>query len=90
LLSTEPGFIKLSVVKEKNFLKLTVEDNGIGREKAAGRGNSTGKGLKLTGEFYDILNQINKKKIRHRITDLFNNAGEAAGTIVEVWVPSDL
>ena len=77
----------MSAFKEKNWLKITVEDNGIGRKKAAGKSNSTGKGLKLTGEFYDILNQINKKPIRHRITDLYTATGDAAGTRVEVWVP---
>jgi hypothetical protein len=43
--------------------------------------------LKITGEFYDILNQINKKPIKHLITDLYNEKGEPAGTKVEVWVP---
>jgi two-component sensor histidine kinase len=85
--SPDGGFIKLSAFKEKNWLKITVEDNGIGRKKAAGESKSTGKGLKLTSEFYDILNQINKKPIRYEITDIFSASGEAAGTKVEVWVP---
>jgi len=77
---SEGGFLKISVTKEENYLKLSIEDNGIGRAKAAGKGNSTGIGLKLTSEFYNILNQINKKPIKHQITD-------SAGTRVEVWVP---
>jgi two-component sensor histidine kinase len=75
------------VIREKNQLKLTIEDNGIGREKATGKGNSTGLGLKLTGEFYNILNQINKRPIRHQITDLYMESGDPAGTRVDVWVP---
>ena len=55
------GVLRIRIDKEQDYLKLTIEDNGIGREKAAGHSTSTGKGLKLTGEFYDILNQINKK-----------------------------
>jgi hypothetical protein len=43
--------------------------------------------LKITGEFYDILNQINKKPIKHLITDLYNEKGSPSGTRVEVWVP---
>jgi hypothetical protein len=70
-------------------LKLTIEENGIGREKAARQSNSTGRGPKLTNEFYEILNQINKKPIRHLITDLNNNSLTPLGTRVEVWVPSD-
>jgi two-component sensor histidine kinase len=85
--SESGGLIRISVLKEKDYLKLTVEDNGIGRELSAGHSSSTGKGLKLTNEFYDILNQINKKPIKHLITDLYNNNNEASGTRVEVWVP---
>jgi sensor histidine kinase YesM len=83
------GSVKISAEKESVWLKLTIEDNGIGREKAAGQSSSTGKGLKLIGEFYDILNQINKKPIRYHITDLSDASGEPSGTRVEVWVPTE-
>jgi sensor histidine kinase YesM len=83
----EGGLLKIMAEKEKNYLILSIEDNGIGREKAEGQSTSTGKGLKLTGEFYDILNQINKKPIKHFIIDLHDENGESIGTRVEVWVP---
>jgi two-component sensor histidine kinase len=83
------GIIKISVKKEKDYLKLTIEDNGIGRERSAGKSNSTGMGLRLTNEFYEILNQINKRSIKHLITDLYNNSLNPSGTRVEVWVPVD-
>jgi two-component sensor histidine kinase len=83
------GVLQIKAVMENNYLKLSVEDNGIGRVKAEGQSTSTGKGLRLTGEFYDILNQINKKPIKHFIVDLYNNAGDSVGTRVEVWVPVD-
>jgi two-component sensor histidine kinase len=81
------GILKIRVIKWEDYLILSIEDNGIGRAKAEGLNLSTGKGLKLTGEFYNILNQINKKPIKHSIIDLHNNSGEAIGTRVEVWVP---
>jgi LytS/YehU family sensor histidine kinase len=81
------GFLKIIVNKENDYLKLTIEDNGIGRAAAAGQSTSTGIGLRITGEFYDILNQINKKPIKHFIIDLFNEKGLPAGTRVEVLVP---
>jgi two-component sensor histidine kinase len=84
---TNKGFIKISISREDDYLKLTIEDNGIGRVKSAGQSNSTGRGLKITGEFYDILNQINKKPIKHYITDLYDDFGHASGTRVDVWVP---
>jgi two-component sensor histidine kinase len=85
----EGGVLKIKAEKKKDYLVLSTEDNGIGRSKAEGHGTSTGKGLRLTGEFYDILNQINKKPIKHYIIDLYNENGDPIGTRVEVWVPAD-
>jgi sensor histidine kinase YesM len=81
------GMLKIGVEKDKDYLILSVEDNGVGRAKAEGQGTSTGKGLRLTREFYDILNQLNKMPIRHTIIDLYNEKGDSVGTRVEVWVP---
>ena len=85
--SENDGILKISIDNEQDYLKLTIEDNGIGRGKAEGHSTSTGKGLKIIGEFYDILNQINNKPIKHFITDLYDKSGYPAGTRVEVWVP---
>ena len=87
--SLSVGLIKISVIREKDYLRITIEDNGVGREKSSGQSESTGKGLKLTSEFYEILNRLNKKPIKHMITDLYEDSGNAAGTRVEVWVPLD-
>jgi hypothetical protein len=81
------GKLQISVFLESDYLKIIIEDNGIGREKAAGQSLSTGKGLKITNEFYDILNQLNKKPISHSITDLYDISGNPSGTRVEVMVP---
>ncbi len=51
---------------------------------------STGKGLKLTREFYDILNRMNTNTVSYTISDLFDPEGKAAGTRVEILVPSEL
>jgi hypothetical protein len=85
--STDGGLLKISIIKENSYLKLTIEDNGIGRKASAGQSTSTGKGLKITGEFYNILNQINKNPIKYLVTDLHNESGKPVGTRVEVWVP---
>jgi len=84
------GILKIRIMKEKDYLKLTIEDNGIGRERSAGQSMSTGKGLKLTSEFYEILNQLNKKPINCVITDLKNEHSFGTGTRVDVWVPLNL
>jgi two-component sensor histidine kinase len=84
---TEGGNLKISTARDKDYLVLSIEDNGIGRGRAEGQSTSTGKGLKLTDEFYEILNQINRKPIRHFIVDLHDDNGNPSGTRVEVWVP---
>jgi two-component sensor histidine kinase len=84
---TGVGILKIKAERKGDYLVLSVEDNGIGRAKAEGLSLSTGKGLKLASEFYDILNQLNKMPIHHSIIDLYNEEGEASGTKVEVWVP---
>jgi sensor histidine kinase YesM len=81
------GILKISINRENDFLKITIEDNGVGRQRAERDNISTGRGLNLTNEFYDILNQINKKPIKHQLTDLYDPSGLPAGTRVEVWVP---
>jgi hypothetical protein len=85
--SKDGGVLLIKAEKKKDYLILSIEDNGIGRVKAVDQSRSTGKGLKLTGEFYSILNQINKKPIKHSIIDLHNDNGESIGTRVEVCVP---
>lgn len=84
------GILKISINRENGFLKITIEDNGVGRQRAERINISTGRGLNLTNEFYDILNQINKKPIKHQLTDLYDSSGTPAGTRVEVWVPVDI
>ena len=87
--SESGGLIKISVLRVNGYLKMTIEDNGIGREQSSGHSDSVGKGLKLTSEFYDILNHINKKPIKYEITDLYSSSNIPAGTRVDVWVPLD-
>jgi two-component sensor histidine kinase len=81
------GTLKIGAEKRDDYLILSFEDNGINSISAEGQSVSTGKGLRLTGEFYDTLNQINKKPIKHFLIDLKNENGNPLGTRVEVWVP---
>ena len=83
----EGGLLIIKAEKDNDHLKLTIEDNGIGRAKSAGRSTSTGKGLQISQEYYNLLNQINNKPITRQISDLYDEDGDAAGTRVEVWVP---
>ncbi len=87
---TEGGKLTISIEKENDYLKLTIEDNGVGRKKASENQKRIGRGLKMIREFYEILNQINEKPIRHEISDLYKDDDIPVGTRVEVWLPLDL
>jgi ligand-binding sensor domain-containing protein len=71
-----------------------VEDNGIGRVqreklKEKSQIGHVSKGIKITKNRLELLNQIRNKPAEIRITDLYHDSGEAAGTRVEVVIPVD-
>lgn len=85
--SAKTGLLKILINKEADYLKIVVDDNGIGRERSRVNAQSTGVGLKLTTEFYDILNQLNSKPVTFSITDKQTEEGAPGGTRVEILVP---
>lgn len=85
------GKITVKIIRKNNFAEFIIEDNGIGRKKAAGlKRPSTRQGLKMLQAIYERLNQKNKVKIRQRFNDLLDKEGNAAGTRVEINVPIGL
>ena len=82
------GMLLIKLSKEQGFTRIVVEDNGIGRERAAQLAtNSTGKGLRILKGYFDYFNTYNKDKIDFYILDLFNEEGGAAGTRITVDIP---
>ncbi len=74
---TEKGFLKLSFKKENQYLKITVEDNGIGieeskKQKTIHQKNREGRGMKNTLERIKLLNDLYKKEISCSIKDSEN------------------
>ena len=65
------GLITIIVRNAEKNIIIEIEDNGVGRQAAKQRdlGNSTGKGLKLTKEYIDLINSLNKEKINLEIID---------------------
>ena len=87
----EDWMIKIGITGTGETINISVEDNGIGRQKAKELNRpSTGKGLKMLQAVYDRLNEKNRLKITQNIVDLFNDQGEPAGTRVEIEVPATL
>jgi tetratricopeptide (TPR) repeat protein len=83
--------LKVNALRENGTLKISVADNGIGRELAGGDSKlkGTGTGLKVISQMLHLLNSKNEKKIEFSMIDLKNELGENCGTRVEIDVPLD-
>ncbi len=89
--SDKKGMIKIEVKKEDHALIIEITDNGIGREKAREYSkNTTRLGLKVTEQFYTLINKYNKEKITRKIIDLYDDAGHPAGTRVIIRIPEGM
>ncbi|MFW5706984.1 MAG: histidine kinase [Bacteroidota bacterium] len=84
----DQGKVSIRVKRQQNKVLIEVEDNGIGRRKAAeNNGGSTGKGLMIAQKLFAILNHYNSEKIQFHIEDLTNGSNVPAGTRVRVAIP---
>lgn len=71
---TTKGFLKLSFKKDKQYLIIRIEDNGIGieesrKQKTEHQKTREGRGMKNTLERISLLNDLYKQNIECRITD---------------------
>ncbi|MCJ8153079.1 histidine kinase [Chryseobacterium sp. SSA4.19] len=71
---TTKGFLKLSFEKQNQYLKITIEDNGIGigeskKLKTEHQKNREGRGMKNTLERIALLNDLYQQEIQCKITD---------------------
>ncbi len=89
-LKTRPGHIRIALSHSHHQLEITITDNGVGRREAAEHPvYSTGKGLAILQQTYQLLNQRNSRLITQTITDLTDEAGHATGTAVHIALPDD-
>ena len=82
------GFQKIS----HTHIKCTIEDNGIGREKARDLKRRSIKpykslGMQVTKERMEVISDINKVHFDEKFIDLKNERQEAIGTRVELIIP---
>lgn len=87
------GHLFIHIGKDNNYVKVTVEDNGIGRQASgSARRNEAvareSKGLAIVEERLSHLHQSNGMH-PFRITDLYDGENQPAGTRVEVFLPLD-
>ncbi|MGG9962860.1 two-component regulator propeller domain-containing protein [Ferruginibacter sp. SUN106] len=91
LLNKQNGGRRLTITAtlETDYIKYTVEDNGVGRAKAQqlkeiNKPEHISYGIDITKERIQLYNQ-NGANNNVIITDIFEN-GEPSGTRVEIWV----
>ena len=85
--------LRMNISKTLPYIKITIEDNGIGRAKAQQiqrQKNLTLKkesmGIKITEERLAVYTQAYKNKFKINFTDLYKDR-QPAGTKVEVCIP---
>lgn len=76
----DKGFLKLSFGKNESYLKILIEDNGIGieeskKQKTQHQKTREGRGMKNTLERVQLLNDLYKKDISCSVKDKENKSG---------------
>ena len=86
--------IRIRIYENANATEFEIEDNGIGREKAAAikaqyKQGHHSKGMELLSKRFGLLSSEYGNAIDVSIVDLYDN-GEAAGTLVKISIPFHL
>lgn len=87
-----PGFLKIRFFTKDNFIYATIEDNGIGRKKAAeiknqSRKNHASLSMKITNDRLRLLSHVQQLEYTVNFIDLYDVNGSATGTLVEIKWP---
>jgi hypothetical protein len=87
-----PGKIEIRFQLTLGFIRVEVEDDGVGREKAheiesKQKTRHRSMAISITRDRLNILNKKLKQKIRMEITDLKDVSGQGCGTRVEFGIP---
>jgi len=84
------GFLSIQLNLETDYLKIIIEDNGIGRvESLKYNTGSIGEGMEIIREFIALFNRFNEKKIHFDVHDISDDKGKIAGTSVIIKLPID-
>jgi LytS/YehU family sensor histidine kinase len=86
------GTITIEIkMQGEEALKISITDDGIGREKAAELKSKSAThkshGLKVTSQRIEMMNKLNSTGAQVHIFDLHDEQGMAAGTKVDLVIP---
>ena len=87
-----PGNIRIVLRMGDKCINCSIEDNGIGREKAMEiksnkNGNHVSLGTSITESRLRLVNSLYGKNMKITYTDLKDEMGNACGTKVEICIP---
>lgn len=75
--------LQIKLIKEIQYLKIEIADNGIGRAKSKLlKTTDTGKGMLIVKNIIEAYNKLHQGRINYEINDRFDETGEVAGTKV--------
>jgi len=88
----EKGHLSIRFLKDENMIACTIEDDGVGRARAAEmKSLSANKyksmGMGITRDRIDIMNKMDALGISTEVIDKQDNTGMSSGTIVIVRIP---
>ncbi|MEM7103956.1 MAG: tetratricopeptide repeat protein [Bacteroidota bacterium] len=88
----EAGKVKIKFEKIEDILEFTIEDNGVGREKAARikadyQKQHESMATRITKDRLTVLNRKLKRKAKLFINDVLDTNREIAGTKVTIQIP---
>jgi tetratricopeptide (TPR) repeat protein len=89
---TKRGMLSITIIKENDFLRCTVEDNGVGRKhsmsiKPVSGFKKESLGLKITEERLNLISESRKQRAYFKIEDLLDKSDNPLGTRVLVFLP---
>jgi hypothetical protein len=89
----ETGHLEVSIRLQANTLVCSIQDDGIGREKArelrqlSMRKDHRSLGMKITHDRLELINRLHGSQLSLTITDLYDNDRKPAGTRVDIFIP---
>ncbi|MEW4924714.1 histidine kinase [Algibacter sp. 2305UL17-15] len=87
LVLRENGMLNINANYKNDVLILSVEDNGVGlRHKNSNKTNSTGNGLLIMEQIFDLYSKLNKKEIKHQLIELVDDLGNPSGVKFEIKI----
>ena len=87
------GTIDINLTLIEQFIKITITDDGIGREASRALQHISAKskhaslGMKITKDRLRLLNNMHQSNLSVNIIDLYNNEKQPLGTKVEIFIP---